>query len=149
MRCLVFWIIAFLTGFLIGLSAFPCPARADTLYLPLLRGGYVVTVTGVARWEPDFGPVAHRHFTLLAVVSEDPFLIFRHNSDSPQARTDSQGHFAFQGVADGVYVLGIEERPPFNWAPVMYEGMMYLVEVEGQSVAMEIVRVGVTHQWGE
>lgn len=124
------------------------PLRADTLYLPLLRGGPVVTVTGTARWEPDIGPVAHRRLALLKVICDDP-LVFRHTSDSPHARTNAEGRFAFQSVPDGRYVLAIEDRPPFGWRLLWQDTTLCLVVVEGQSVEMGIVRVGTTHQWGE
>ena len=117
------------------------------LFLPLLRGGYVVSVTGQAKWEPDVGPVGHRYFALLEMISEDP-LIFRHNSDSPNARTDAQGRFTVQDVEPGVYVLAIS-HPLFDWALVWDDTTLYLVEVEGESVEMGIMRVGVTHLWGE
>lgn len=116
------------------------------LFLPLIRGGPIVTVTGEARWEGGFGPVVHRPFALLEVVCEDP-LIFRHDSESPHARTNAQGHFTFQDVEDGVYVLAIETHPPFYWALVWNDTTLYLVVVEGESVEMGIVRVGVTHLW--
>lgn len=115
------------------------------LFLPLIRGGHVVTVTGTARWEADgedFGPVAGHWFALLEVISEDPFLIFRHNSESPHARSGARGRFAFQGVEDGKYVLGIKDRPPFGWAPLWDDTTLCLVVVKGKSVELGIVRVG-------
>ena len=118
------------------------------LFLPLLRGGPVVTVTGDTRWEPDGGSVAYRRFALLEVVSKNP-LIVRHTSKSPHARTDAQGRFAFRAVEDGVYVLAIESHPPFGWALVWDGTVMYLVVVEGESVEMGVVRVPVTHRRGE
>lgn len=120
------------------------------IFLPILRGGYIVRVTGEARWEGDFGPVAHREFALLEMISENP-LVFRHDSESPHARTNAQGRFAFYGVKDGVYVLAIETHPPFYWALLWPPGenAMVLVIVEGESVEMGMVRVGVTHQWRE
>lgn len=126
------------------------PARADTLFLPIIRGGYVVMVTGVARWEGDLGPVAHCAFALLEVVCEDPFLVFRHTSQSPRAWTGAEGRFAFQDVEDGVYVLAIETHPPFGWALLWHpdEWTLYLVVVEGESVEMGVVRVG-AHLRGE
>lgn len=119
------------------------------LFLPVIRGGYIVTVTGQARWEPDIGPVAHRRFALLEVICEDPFLVFRHNSKSPRARSDAQGQFAFQDVPDGRYVLAIETHPPFGWDLLWQGTTLYLVVIEGRSVDMGVVRVGVTHLWGE
>lgn len=150
MRRLVFWIIALLAAFLFGFLVCPCPVRADTLYLPIIRGGYVVSVTGRAEWEGDAGPVAHRQFALLEVVSDNP-LIFRHNSDSPHATTDAEGRFAFRGVKDGTYVLAIEWHPPFGWRLLWGpdEWALYLVVVEGESVEMGVVRVGIGHLWGE
>ncbi len=126
-------------------------ARADTVYLALIRGGHgrTPTVTGQARWEEDFGPVANRRFALLEVISEDPFLIFRHNSDSPHARTDAEGRFAFEGVEDGVYVLAIKWHPPFNWALLWEDTVLRLVKVKGESVEMGVVRVAMVHLWGE
>ena len=126
------------------------PTGTDTLFLPLLRGGPGIMVTGRARWEPDIGPVAHRRFALLEVICEDPFLVFRHNSESPHARTDAEGRFAFQDVEDGVYVLAIS-HPLFGWVLVWPPGenAMVLVIVVGESVEMGIVRVGMTHLWGE
>lgn len=119
------------------------------LFLPLIRGGPVVTVAGTARWESDFGPVAHRWFALLEVICEDPVLVFRHTSQSPHASTNAEGRFAFRDVANGVYVLGIETHPPFNWALVWQDTTLYLVEVEGESVEMGTVRVGIVHLWEE
>ena len=118
------------------------------LFLPLIRGGYIVTVTGDARWEGGLGPVAHRPFVLLEVICEDPFPIFRHNSESPHARTDAQGHFAFRGVKDGEYVLGIS-HPLFGWVLVWQDTTLYMIVVEGESVEMGVVRVGIVHLWGE
>lgn len=120
------------------------------LFLPLIRGGYIVTVTGEARWESGIGPVANRRFALLHVVSKNP-PIARHSSKSPHARTDAQGRFTFQGVEDGMYVLAIEMPPPFYWDPVWPPGenAMCLVVVEGESVEIGTVRVGVVHLWGE
>ena len=141
-------------------------ALLAVLFLPIICGGYApATVTGRARWrsgERDFGPVAGYRFALLEVTSENP-PSFRHGKQSPHARTDAQGRFTFRGVPDGRYVLAIEFHPPFNWHPMMYEGVLYLVIVEGQSVEMGTVRmylgvesvemgtvrVGIAHLWAE
>lgn len=138
---LVYAILMFAPTFLLA-----TPARADTLYLPLIRGGPIVTVTGQAKWEEGYGPVAHRRFALLEALDEN---FYRHKSESPHARTDAEGRFTFRSVADGVYVLAIEMHPPFDWALVWYDTTLYLVMVKGESVEMGIVRVGVTHLWQE
>lgn len=129
-------------------------ALLAVLFLPIFRGGYVVSVSGEARWGPrelGIGPVAHRWFALLEVISEKPRPIARHSSKSPHARTDAEGRFAFWDVEDGMYVLAIESHPPFNWDPVWppEENAMVLVVVEGESVELGTVRVGVRHQWGD
>lgn len=123
------------------------------LFIPLLRGGYIVAVTGEARWGPrelDIGPVVGQRLALLEVIGENPPTL-RHNSGSPHARSDAEGRLAFWDVPDGVYVLAIEEHPPFGWVPVWPPGeaAMVLVIVEGESVEMGIVRVPLTHLWGE
>lgn len=118
--------------------------RADTLFLPIIRVDHHITVTGQVRWrsgDQSFGPVAGYQLTLLEVMRENPPM-FRHTATSPHARTDQWGRFAFQGVEDGRYVLGIEDRPPFGWAPVWQDTTLCLVVVEGRSVEMGTVRMG-------
>jgi len=56
-RVLAFYLLLIFLMWLAHLLLVPLLVGADTLFLPLIRSGYIVTVSGTARWEPDIGPV--------------------------------------------------------------------------------------------